>query len=80
VGLDPARFGDDRFSLAWRQGRKVIEVQSKSKLDVVQGANWIRSGDRQTTQEGVRGHGRPGAGTVDILHSWGAPYDKIVVA
>jgi hypothetical protein len=25
IGADPARFGDDRFALAWRRGRKVIK-------------------------------------------------------
>jgi hypothetical protein len=80
AGADPARFGDDRFSIALRQGRKLISVESKSKLDVVQGANWCR--------EVINIHkpvkmfidvGGLGAGTVDILKSWGAPYDRIVV-
>ena len=41
IGADPARFGDDRFSLAWRKGRQVYKIESKAKLDVVAGANWI---------------------------------------
>jgi hypothetical protein len=41
VGADPARFGNDRFSLAWRPGRKVRKIESKAKLDTVAGANWI---------------------------------------
>ena len=42
IGADPARFGNDRFALAWRQGRKVRKIESKSKLDTVAGANWIK--------------------------------------
>jgi hypothetical protein len=29
VGVDPARFGDDRFSVAWRRGRKVSKIESR---------------------------------------------------
>lgn len=79
-GGDPARFGNDRFSLAWRRGRKVEEVQSKIKLDTVQGANWIKAEiDTRKPKKVFVDMGGMGAGTVDILHSWGAPYDKIVV-
>ena len=42
IGADPARFGNDRFSLAWRKGRKVSKIESKDKLDAVAGANWIK--------------------------------------
>lgn len=79
-GADPARFGDDRFSLAWRKGRQLIEVESKAKLDTVQGANWIKQEiDHRNPARVFIDLGGMGAGTVDILHNWGAPYDKIVV-
>jgi len=80
IGADPARFGDDRFSLAWRKGRKIEKVESKAKLDTVQGANWIK---------GVIDHEKPakvfidvggiGAGVVDVLRSWGGDYVEKVV-
>lgn len=80
AGADPARFGDDRFSIALRQGRKVRSIESKTKLDVVQGANWCRQViDTESPKKMFIDIGGLGAGTVDILHSWGAPYDKIVV-
>jgi len=80
-GADPARFGDDRFSIALRQGRKLHWVQSKAKLDVVQGANWVRQViDEHKPAKMFVDVGGLGAGTVDILHSWGAPYDSIVQA
>jgi hypothetical protein len=80
IGADPARFGDDRFSIAWRKGRQVSKIESKSKLDVVAGANWIKQViDVDKPARVFVDVGGLGAGTVDILHSWGAPYDKIVV-
>lgn len=80
VGADPARFGDDRFSVAFRRGRVLERVESRSKISVVDGANWLR----QIIQEHkpVRMFvdvGGLGAGVIDILHSWGENYQKIVV-
>jgi hypothetical protein len=80
AGADPARFGDDRFSIALRRGRKVLKIESKAKLDVVQGANWCRQViDEHKPSRMFIDVGGLGAGVVDILHSWGSPYDKIVV-
>jgi hypothetical protein len=79
-GADPSRFGDDRFSVAWRRGRKVAKVESKSKVDVVSGANWLKQIiDQDNPARMFVDVGGLGAGTVDILHSWGKPYEKIVV-
>jgi hypothetical protein len=75
LGADPARFGDDRFSLAWRKGRKVSKIESKSKLDSVQGANWIKQViDVDKPARVFVDVGGVGAGVVDILHSWGGIY------
>jgi hypothetical protein len=30
--------GDDRSSMAWRQGRKVLKVESKSRISPMEGA------------------------------------------
>lgn len=80
IGADPARFGDDRFSLAWRRGRKVSKVESKSKLDTVAGANWIKQViDTDKPARVFVDVGGIGAGVVDILHSWGGDYLKKVV-
>lgn len=80
AGADPARFGDDRFSIALRRGRKVVSIESRAKLDVVAGANWCRQViDQHQPKRMFVDIGGLGAGTVDILHSWGAPYDRIVV-
>lgn len=80
VGADPARFGDDRFSLAWRKGRQVSKVESRLKLDTVAGAYWIKQViDADKPARVFVDLGGVGAGTVDILKGWGEPYDKIVV-
>ena len=80
IGADPARFGDDKFSLAWRRGRQVSKTESKPKTSVVEGANWIRQViDVDKPARVFVDVGGVGGGVVDILHSWGAPYDDIVV-
>jgi len=80
IGADPARFGDDRFSLAWRRGRKVPKIESKTKIDTVAGANWLKQIiDVDKPAKVFVDVGGIGAGVVDILHSWGEKYRKIVV-
>lgn len=80
IGADPSRFGNDRFSLAYRRGRKVLKVESKTKLDNVQGANWIKQViDRDKPARVFIDVGGVGAGVYDILNNWGAPYNKIAV-
>lgn len=80
IGADPARFGDDRFSIAWRKGRQVSKTESKAKTSVVDGANWLKQIiDVDKPARAFIDVGGVGGGVVDILHSWGAPYDTIVV-
>jgi hypothetical protein len=79
IGADPARFGDDRFSLAWRRGRKVIKRESRTKIDVVAGANWLKQVIEADKPDALFiDMGGVGAGVYDILKSWGSPYDDIV--
>ncbi len=81
IGADPARFGDDTFSLAWRKGREVSKVERRVKLDAVQGAHWIKQViDDDAPERVFVDAGGIGGPVVDILHSWGSPYDKMVVA
>jgi hypothetical protein len=78
IGVDPSRFGDDRFSVAWRKGRKVEKTEAKSKLDNVQGANWIKEIIDQDSPDRVFiDVGGQGAGVFDILKSWGGTYAKV---
>lgn len=79
IGVDPSRFGDDRFSVAWRRGRKVLKKESKNKLDNVAGANWIKNIiDEDKPDRVFIDVGGQGAGVYDILVSWGEPYSSIV--
>ena len=72
IGADPSRFGNDRFALSWRQGRKVRKVESKSKLDVVAGANWLKQViDTDKPARVFIDVGGVGAGVYDLLNSWG---------
>lgn len=76
IGADPARFGNDRFSLSWRQGRKVRKIESKSKLDTVAGANWIKQViDSDKPARAFIDVGGIGAGVFDLLKSWGYAYE-----
>lgn len=72
IGVDPARFGDDRFSMAWRQGRCVSKIESRAKLDTVAGANWCRSViDTDRPDRMFVDVGGIGAGVYDLLVDWG---------
>jgi hypothetical protein len=72
IGVDPARFGDDRFSIAWRKGRKVEKVESKSRIDTVAGANWCRQAlDRDKPARMFIDAGGTGAAVYDLLVDWG---------
>jgi len=80
LGVDPSRFGNDRFSIAFRRGRKVEKVESKSKLDNVAGANWLKTViDTEKPARVFIDVGGVGAGVYDILTSWGEPYSKVCV-
>lgn len=79
VGVDPARFGNDKFAVVVRRGRVVLKIVEAQKLDSIQGAAFVRSviepyGERPeqiaVDEIGV------GAGVVDQLKGW---YGSIVV-
>jgi len=42
IGVDPARFGDDRTAIIRRRGRKVLKVETHTKLDTMQTAGLVR--------------------------------------
>jgi len=76
IGADPARFGDDRFSLAWRRGRRLEKRESRQKIDVVAGANWCRQViDTDKPARFFIDVGGVGGGVYDLLKSWGYAYD-----
>lgn len=71
LGVDPARFGNDRFSVARRRGRKVLKVESRRKLDTVAGAGWIMQIiDAEKPARVFIDVGGQGAGVGDLLVDW----------
>jgi hypothetical protein len=40
IGFDPAWTGGDRHSMAFRRGRKLLAVESKTRLDTMESAGW----------------------------------------
>lgn len=81
IGVDPARFGDDRFSVAWRRGRKLRKVESKTKIDTMEGSGWIkRIIDTEKPAKVFIDVGGLGAGVYDRLKEWGGVYEDIVKA
>lgn len=41
-GADPSRFGNDRFSIAWRRGRKVLKLERRNKVETSDAVFWIK--------------------------------------
>lgn len=81
IGVDPSWGGEDRFSMAHRQGRVVTKIENKIKIMPVDGANWIKQTiDEENPDRVFIDVGGAGVATVDILHSWGEPYKSIVKA
>jgi hypothetical protein len=79
IGVDPSRFGDDRFSIAWRQGRKVSKVESRTKLGTTEALTWLRDIiDRDKPDRMFIDAGGGGDRLYDILESWGEPYSKVI--
>lgn len=79
IGFDPAWKGNDRGSMAWRQGRKVTKIESREKLDTMQGAGWAKQViDRDKPARMFIDVGGIGAGVYDRLVEMG--YGKVVRA
>lgn len=73
VGVDPARFGNDKFAVTIRRGRVVLKMEETQSLDSIQGATWVKSlldpfGEKPA-QIAVDEIGI-GAGVVDQLKGW----------
>lgn len=43
VGVDPARFGNDKSVISFRRGRVLIKQERKGQLDNVQCASWVKN-------------------------------------
>lgn len=84
VGVDPARGIDiagegDRFSIAWRRGRKCYKVESHKRLGTLQAANILKGIiDNDKPARVFMDVGGNGGAIFDVLESWGEPYAEIV--
>ena len=79
IGVDPARFGDDSFAVAYRTGRVCQKIVRKHRIDNVAGANWVKSIiDQEHPVRVFIDVGGQGSGVVDILRDFGEPYSNIV--
>ena len=81
IGFDPAWKGGDRHAMAWRQGRCVMKVVSRRRLDTMEAAGWAKHViDADRPKKFFVDVGGVGAGVYDRLKEWGEPYASIVVA
>lgn len=79
IGYDPAWKGSDRHSMAFRRGRSVFKIESRSKLDTMQGAGWAKQViDTNKPARMFVDVGGVGAGVYDRLMEMG--YGEVVRA
>ena len=72
LGVDPARYGDDRTSIIFRQGRVAYGLKSYTKLDTMQVTGIVHQLIKQEKPDFVLiDIGNMGAGIVDRLHELG---------
>jgi hypothetical protein len=68
LGVDPARFGDDRTSICFRQGRKVHWIRSYSKKSTMEVAGLVRMAIKEVgAKQCAIDVGGLGAGVYDRL-------------
>lgn len=80
LGFDPAWMGGDRHSMAFRQGRRLIKVVSRVKLNTMESAGWLKQViDQDKPRRVFIDVGGVGAGVYDRMMEWGRPYSNIVV-
>jgi hypothetical protein len=75
IGVDPARFGDDRTVILYREGHNVRDVRAYRKENTIQTADRVKYNLRQHNirsngRVAVDGGGGYGGGVVDNLVAW----------
>ncbi len=82
LGVDPKREGKDRFSIAVRQGRKLLSIASNAEpIDTLAAAARVKAAiDAEQPARVFVDVGGNGGAIVDVLRSWGEPYASRVVA
>jgi len=78
VGVDPSRFGDDLFVIAWRRGRVVRKLECIEKIDTVRAANRLKQIiDVDKPKKMFIDAGGGGAQIYDLLISFGPEYEEV---
>jgi hypothetical protein len=78
IGFDPAWMGGDRHSMAGGRGA-VMKVESRSKLDTMQAAGWLKQVIDGRSRAGVRRRGRRWCWGLRPAHAHGrALFERIV--
>jgi hypothetical protein len=80
IGVDPKREGTDRFSIAWRRGRKVLKVESDpDPTDNIISAGTLKTIiDADKPDQVFMDVGGNGGGIYDIMKTWGEPYKSVI--
>lgn len=79
VGVDPARYGKDRFSIAWRRGRKVSKVERRVKVSTDEAIAWIcRIIDNDNPAAVFIDSGGGGAQIYDMVIARGEKYEAVM--
>jgi len=81
IGVDPKREGNDRFSIAWRRGRKVEKVESDpAPTDTLRSATMLKDIiDRDKPAKMFIDVGGNGGAIYDVLVSWDEKYASVCV-
>lgn len=79
-GVDPGGRGlNGRFSVAWRRGRKVIQVESRSGIGTNEQIAWLKDIIDQTRPARMFiDVGGGGDKLYDVLTAWGEPYSDVM--
>ncbi len=78
IGVDPKREGDDRFSIAWRRGRKLLKIESDpAPIDTLRAASKLKDIIDTDKPARVFIDAGGGGGIYDTLAAWGEPYASI---
>lgn len=79
IGVDPSRYGKDRFSIAWRRGRKVSKVERRAKVGTNEAVAWIRRIiDDDDPAAVFIDSGGGGAQIYDMVISLGEKYENVM--
>jgi hypothetical protein len=81
VGVDPGGRGlNGRFSVAWRRGRKVLAVESRSGIGTNAAIAWLKDIiDQHRPIKMFMDVGGGGDRIYDVMTAWGEPYSSTIV-